>query len=168
MIKKDPKLIKPEFRHNSSKRKQNSVLQRRIKDILRRSHTLGDSDDIDDLKSCITLLTETIEELDSEFNDLEQYASELEEWGEEWETVANDIDSYSIYPFYSYSAPHYCHKFVVPNEEIHSHNFCSYSQAKDLYEETGLCYVGYDQSAGVIFDVVNEKKWILCKIKNGY
>lgn len=175
MINKTPDLSKPEYHFNYSKRYNGSVgidlrssyNKKEAKKVISQSPLLiHQSEDVAELKELIERLAETVELLDVELDELQQYTEDLEIWGENWNEVAYTIDSYSTYPFVH--PPAQCSKFIIKEDQIHSHDLCSYSKSQDLFNDTGLCYAGYDHSIGAVFDVIDEKKWLLSKLKNGY
>lgn len=175
MIKKTPQLSKPEYHYNYSKRRNGitnfqlrcNFNEKQAREVIRQSPSIiNHCEDIAELKDFISLLTETVESLNNELDEIQQYTEDLDEWGENWNEVAHTIDAYSTYPFVQ--PPTQSNKFIIKEEQIHSHDLCSYSKSQDLFNETGLCYAGYDHSIGAVFDVIDEKKWLLSKIKNGY
>jgi cell division protein FtsB len=175
MIKKTPKLSKPDYKYSnykghpytsSSLKRGLSRLQVNASNEAKSAVSIARlSDDVSELKDCIENLVNLVEELNDEISCLHEYSNSLEEWGDEWVEVAEYIDTYAIYPF---TTPLIHAHFVVPAESIQSHNLCSYTSIIELYNETGLTFGGFDHSSGAIFNITNEKKWMLCKIKHGY
>jgi hypothetical protein len=176
MINKTPKHSKPDFHFNYSKGVRNtyaefrsSINKAQIKNVLNQSKNILKSEcDVDDLISNIEMLVETIRDLDDELDTLQQHAENLESWGEEWDSLAHEIDGYSVYPFVHNPSNTQSNRYIVKFDQITTHDLCSYSKCQDLFNDTGMCYAGYDHSLGVVFEIVDEKRWLLAKLKNGY